>query len=321
MSNVTLQPEFVTAQRLLESVVRSKPADAILLSAGLDTSIIAALAVSCGQSPLAVTVCWDDSSLDLNYATELAKVLSLKHLIVRCDAGVYTTAVPAVIGILRSFDPMEIRNSVVQYLGLKAVKDSGKSSCFVGDAADELFAGYSFMTKMEPAELSKFIQRMSKFMRFSANTLGQHLNVEVVSPYLNSEIVDFALDLPCELRTGIHMGELHGKWILRQAFQDILSDRFIWRTKTPAEHGSGITPGLDNFMQQSESFSFVSTNASHEAVKLRSLEHEYYYSIFRTIFPRPGEIDSHNENRCPECCGPLVNDRSKYCRSCGAYPV
>jgi len=51
-------------RQLLESVVWGRPAEGILLSAGLDTSAIAALAHAGGVRPLAVTVCWDEGVPD-----------------------------------------------------------------------------------------------------------------------------------------------------------------------------------------------------------------------------------------------------------------
>ncbi len=313
-------PERAAALReLVERAVRRQPADAILLSAGLDTSIIATVAVAAGHRPQAVTVCWDANAPDHDYAQELAERLELPHRVVWASGPALLAAMPAVIRILRSFDPMELRNSVVQYLGLAQAAALGALTCYVGDAADELFAGYSYMVAMDPPRLAAYTRELAGFMRFSAPRLGAALGVTVLSPYLDPEVVRFAVDCPSALKVGERAGERHGKWLLRLAFAHTLPERFCWRTKTAAEYGSGSTqlpsavPELNLTAEQAA--------AAQEGVRLRDREHAYYYRLFRDAFPPPQDLDPAAPKRCPACGGPAPVTRSRYCPTCGAYPI
>ena len=57
------------------------------------------------------------------------------------------------IKVLKSFDPMEIRNSAAAYVALKVARDRGLKTVMTGDAGDELFAGYSFFFDLTKEQL------------------------------------------------------------------------------------------------------------------------------------------------------------------------
>ncbi len=299
-----------------------RPAEGILLSAGLDTSAIAALAHAGGLRPVAVTVCWDEGVPDYGYATELAQRMGLEHHVVWAGAQALLDAMPSVIEILRSFDPMELRNSAVQYLGLRALRESGVRSAWAGDGADELFAGYSYMTAMKPEEMSAYTRELVSFMRFSAAPLGNWLGIEVLSPYLERDIVEFAVGLSPVEKVGERDGERHGKWVLRLAIENLLPPRFVWRTKTPAEYGAGSTRLEAAVLERLSEAEFEDLKADaimHDGVRLRDREQAFYYRLYRERFGTPR--DEPGESRCPACQAPLVSPRSRYCGRCGEYPV
>ncbi len=308
-------------RRILERVVRARPAEGILLSAGLDTSALAALAHAAGLRPVAVTVCWDEQAPDYAFAVELAERLGLEHHVVRADVDVLLEAMPEVVRVLRTFDPMELRNSTVQHLGLRQLARLGIRSAWVGDAADELFAGYSYMAAMPPDQLAAYTRELASFMRFSAEPLGRALGVDVVSPYLDPDVVRLAVDLDPAAKVGVRDGERHGKWALRLAVEDLLPAHFVWRTKTPAEHGSGSTRLSSAVLDRFSEDDFLRLRASAEAdgVRLRDREQGYYYQLFRRQFGPP-KLEPGNI-RCPDCGGALRSPRSRYCACCGAYPV
>ncbi len=309
-------------RRLLARIVRERPADGILLSAGLDTSALAALAHEGGCHPLAVTVCWDREAPDFAFAVELARRLGLEHHVIWADADALLGAMPEVVGVLRTFDPMELRNSAVQYVALRELARLGARTAWVGDAADELFAGYSYMAAMEPDELAAYTRELASFMRFSAAPLGRALGVEVISPYLDPDVVRHGVELNPHEKVGWRDGERHGKWVLRLAVQDLLPSHFVWRTKTPAEYGSGSTRLVGAVLDRLSEADFERIRREArdaDGVRLRDREQAYYYGVFRTRFQAPRT--RHGVPRCPECQAVLGSPRSRYCACCGAYPV
>jgi len=124
-------------------------AEGILLSGGLDTSILAVIASK--FVPLrAVTVAFQNAlAPDVEYAVLVANRLGLKHIIHIFNHEELYDAIPAVVKTLRSFDPMEIRNSVTIHIGLETARENGICTGMTGDGCDELFAGYSFLFGLE----------------------------------------------------------------------------------------------------------------------------------------------------------------------------
>ena len=57
---------------------------------------------------------------------------------------------------------------------------------------------------------------------------------------MDKEIIDFALQIPVDLKIRRYNGKVCGKWILRKAFEDILPKELIWQDKRPLEYGSGM---------------------------------------------------------------------------------
>ncbi|NVM54208.1 MAG: asparagine synthase [Candidatus Helarchaeota archaeon] len=307
---------------LLDKTVKKNASDGILLSGGLDTSIIATIA-SKFMSLKAVTVGFQNAPApDIKYAALMAKKLGFEHAVHIFDQDELIDALPTVIKETKSFDPMEIRNSVVIYIGLKVAKKNGIRSVLTGDGADELFAGYSFLFGFEKEKLDLELKKLSDIMMFSSIPLANMLGMEAKAPFLDLEVKKFALSLDSHLKVHKENGKIHGKWILRKCYERILPKIITWRIKIPIEVGSGTTT-LPNFFNQK-----ISDSKFHEArnkyynedsVSIRDKEHLFYYEIYRSTLgiPHPVSMDG---KVCPRCNSD-VSKRATYCRTCGAYPI
>ena len=107
------------------------------------------------------------------------------------------------------------------------------------------------------------------------------------------------------------------------AFEELVGERHAWRIKTPAEQGSG-SARLRQVAEERISdadWEAVQEAAGQDSVRLREREQGLYWPAFREAFGRPADLDPGSETRCPECRGPLADPRSRYCPTCGAYPV
>lgn len=327
---------------VLEASLTTAQADGILLSGGLDTSAIAALAPR-GPSFTAVTVCvrQDEpvdeahrSALaaklgcdpamfpcpDARYAQQCADALGLRHEICWVTLEELLSYAPATIAAIRSFDPMQIRNGLTIYCALRRTAALGVRRVLTGDGADEMYAGYSHMWSMGAGQLTAYLRHMATIMRFTTSDLAAAAGVQVASPFTEAAVVNFALELPADALVGTREGRLMGKWILRHAVVDLLPPELVWRVKTPIEYGSGSTflgPLLDSRISDEE---FHDAQASHarQGLKLREKEQLYYYRIFETVC---GSVSSQDRGPgdCPYC-GALISppDRN-YCGVCGAW--
>ncbi len=342
-------------RNLVDESVRANICEGILLSGGLDTSILAAIAS--GYAKLdAFTIGFKDSyAPDIEYSKLASKKFNLNHIIYQFNEEELYNAIPCTIRITKSFDPMEIRNSLVIFIGLRLAKEYGIGSIMTGDGSDELFAGYSFLFGFERNELNKRLKKLWNSMQFSSPEIGRAVGIMVKLPYLDNKLKKFAAEIDPELKTRKirsanfcarktakqflgpmsrrliraqsatkslirvkeENGNLCGKWILRKAFEDILPGEIAWRIKTPIEYGSGtsILPKIFNKKISDMEFHKKIRIYLNEGVKIRDKEHLYYYEIYRGTF---GGIlpPKEGEAKCRGCGGGLPLNNS-HCRICG----
>lgn len=294
-------------RKRLKEAVEKNPAEGLLFSGGLDSGILAYLC----PDIKAITVTLNSWGEDLKYARFLAKSLGLKHHHRSISTREAIDAVPEIIKVLKSFDPV-IPNDITVYLGLKFARDLGIESVMTGDGSDELLAGYSFMEKIP--HLEDYIRRISQSMFFSSNVLGDFLDIKIEQPYLNKEFIDFCLGIPLTFKLKQVKEEFIGKWVLRKAFEDVLSEDIVWQDKRPLEYGSGTTK-LREIISSRVSDDEFKQGKDIYPVKFISKEHFYYYKIYRKEVglipvPLPGE------RACPGC-GAGLREEVRHCRICG----
>ncbi len=304
-----------------ESVERNM-GDGILLSGGLDTSILACLAHKRAKLKAFTIAFRGAPAPDVTYATFIANRFGLKHLVHRFDESELHDAIRIVVKTMDSFDPMEIRNSVTIYIGLKYAKENGANMIMTGDGCDELFAGYNFLFKLDKEKLGSELQKLWNVMHFSSVPLAKVLKMEAKLPYLDPEFKKFAMELLPAIKVRDERGQTWGKWILRKAFEKLLPREIVWRTKTPIESGSG-TSILPNFFKSiipvTEFEDRKSKYLEEDKVTIRDKEQLFYYEIYRSAVGVPHPTDFVGKI-CPHC-NLSVSDMTTYCRRCGAYPI
>ncbi len=316
-------PAASRLRTLLEDAVQRSDTDGILLSGGLDTSILSAIVKKQGRTLRAVSVAVADAvSPDEPFVKMVAERCGFELRVLRPTLGDLVAMMPSLIRVLRVFDPMELRNSVVTWLGLTAARECGIRTMLTGDAADELFAGYSYITGLSPEQLRPYLDFLNGVMRFSSQLMGPVVRVQAQLPYLDPAVREFALTLSYDDLIVEQDGQVFGKKVLRDAFAELLPREIIWRIKTPIEYGSG-SHHLQQFVIASVSddeFEAARVRAqTNEGVSLRDKEHCFYYRIYRTIFPAPQE-QSGGAKRCKTCSGAVERAEQRYCLICGAYP-
>ncbi|KAJ1943832.1 hypothetical protein EC988_006136 [Linderina pennispora] len=316
--------------------------DAILLSGGLDTSIAseAMLAQAKHRAQLAhgLTLTIDPQQNpdlfprapeDIKYAQKIASKLGLTHhkLTPSLEDLLTGDTMRLCVRVLRTFDGMGLRNSVVIAYALQVAKQIGCRRICTGDGADELFAGYSFMHKMEDSDLRKYTENMLRTMQFCAFPLAKELGIQVWSPYLDQRLIDYAVSENGGQRAnkiGEFQGHVHGKLVLRQAFPEVVSAA---RVKEPIEVGCG-TAVMPGFIAQRISDGQFAEEAREALEKydivVRDKERLAYFRTFRTeVLDRPevlGQMGRYGQDACPDCKFRL-RDGTSFCSVCGLYPA
>jgi len=305
-------------RRLKEAADRNK-ADGILLSGGIDTSILAFLA----RPRIAFTVALKDSQApDLSYSKKVSRLLKMQVKTKEFTGEEAIRAVPEVIRVLKTFD-LALPNDLSIYFALKLASENNAKSVITGDGSDELFAGYSYMASLSPTDLQRYIKELSENWHFSANVLGESLGVTVKQPFLDETFVRFALDISPELKVkqGI------GKYVLRKSFEDLIPSEIAWRKKEPIEYGSGSTQlrKLVSDMVSDEEFHSIKRKTG---IKFINKEHCFYYRIYEEVVreipqaspsaPSPVNGEGWGEVQSCPCCGASMG--KWHCRVCGFSP-
>ncbi len=305
--------------KTLEEACNECQSNLISLSGGLDSSIIAHFLKQRKPKTIAV-IAEDFVSTDLTYCQMISKEMQLPLTIHNVKTAVILEAIEETIKILKNFNDIEIRNNVVMYLAIKWAKGNGEKSVITGDGADELFAGYSFLTNKSEEELTREIKRICSIMHFPTQKIGKALEINIESPFLNEKVVSLAKEIPVNLKVKNENEKRYGKWILRKTFEKYIPPQIAWREKSPMQDGSGtagLTNLFDSIVREEQFVEKKLTVEKTDGVVIRSRESMHYYEIFKKLFGIPEE--STSDEKCPYCKHKV--GKSKFCRMCGAFPI
>ncbi len=309
---------ILAVREALKEAVASCNASAVCLSGGLDSTIAAYHAKEMSPRGIAV-IAKDYVATDLAYCQIASSRLNVPLKIIWASDGDILDAIEAVIRILGSFNDIEIRNAAVIYIAVKSLKEAGTRRVITGDGADELFAGYDFLAKKSGAELESELGRMRRIMRFPSQKIGGALGVSVASPYLDEKVIEISKQAS-GLAVGKRGGTVFGKWVLRISYEGLIPDSIAWRAKSPMQDGAG-TAAMSGMLDAVIPDQLFAERRAHiqdeDGVMLRTKESLHYYEIFRRHYAAPRGRTDH---KCPQCSYDIEQD-SRFCRMCGAFPV
>jgi asparagine synthase (glutamine-hydrolysing) len=234
------------------ALIRSALADAIavradtdlpvgvILSGGLDSSLTLAHVAQLHKDCVAFTV-GAPGSQDIAYASKLAADLGVRHEVIEISPRTIRLAhVKDAIRISELTEYGDIINAVVSVPLFRRVADAGIKVVLTGDGSDELFGGYAMYDQIGQAHVRRlFLHKLANLHRTELQRVDRTAmaaGVEVRVPFLDPVMVDLAMRLPMalKLRDGVE------KWILRQAFADLLPGYIRQRPKNPMSHASGL---------------------------------------------------------------------------------
>jgi len=313
--------EFIkNCRALLEKITMQHDANWIAFSGGLDSSILGQIKKDQDLNALTI-IAKDFIGTDLSYSQIIGKHIGIPLELKYVSIDEMLDAIKGTIKILKNFNDIEIRNSIVSYIYLNALKKKNITKIITGDGADEIFAGYNFLVKKDHDELQKELKRMKKIMHFTSQKIANELGISIQMPFVDENIINAVETLPISLLINQKNDDKFGKWILRKAFENDLPSSVIWRKKTAMQDGSGtasLTKLFDSIITDDIFEEKTKKIKKDDDVTIRTKESLHYYEHYKENFRVP-EYQSQ-KNLCPDCNAELSSN-SKFCRMCGKFPI
>ncbi len=290
----------IVRELMIEAVrKRVEGVEAISLSGGLDSSIISAIAKQYNPDIKLFTVAVESSvGPDLENAELMAEFLGLKHYVHMITDEEIDSLLTDAIWYLESFDEDCISGILSNYYASKLVKHYS-NSVLVGEGADELFGGYRMVLKSEKVKDAAHRERLAKkLLDISFNTALRRLDrgwmangVDYRVPFLDKKVVDFSQIIPMEWK--IYGEKQVEKYVLREAFKDMLPEQIYKREKLRFAMGTGMDDVMDRVI--SEKIDPEEINHRPKAaygMPFATFKELYYYDEFLQIFPPSYELQT-----------------------------
>ena len=276
----------------------------VLLSGGLDSSVISAVAERYSEMRIE-----DDSqtkaywprlhsfAVGLKGAPDLAKAkLVADHIGTVHHEINYTIqegldAIRDVIYFIETYDVTTVRASTPMYLLARVIKSMGIKMVLSGEGADEIFGGYLYFHKAPDARAfhEETVRKLSKLHLYDCLRANKSLSawgVEGRVPFLDKEFLDVAMRTNPAAK--MCPGKTIEKRIVREAFSDMLPEEIVWRQKEQFSDGVGYS-WIDT-LKQITAEAVTDEQMAHAAERFpinppKNKEEYYYRSIFTEHFP------------------------------------
>ncbi|MDR2228768.1 MAG: asparagine synthase B [Flavobacteriaceae bacterium] len=297
----------------------------VLLSGGLDSSIIAAVTAKFASKRIEsgdTQEAWYprlhsfavglEGSPDLAAARKAADHIGSVHHEVKYTIQEGLDAIRDVIYHLETYDVTTIRASTPMYLLARVIKSMGIKMVLSGEGSDELFGGYLYFHKAPSAQAfhEENVRKLGKLHLYDCLRANKSLmawGIEGRVPFLDKEFMDVAMTINPQDK--MITPERMEKWVLRKAFEDILPESIAWRQKEQFSDGVGYS-WIDTLKQiaEDEVSDEMMANAKYRfPINTPMSKEEYRYrSIFTELFPSDGAAQSVPSVPSVACSTPVA---------------
>lgn len=276
----------------------------VLLSGGLDSSVISAIAKKFAARRIETDgkkdAWWPQlhsfavglkGAPDLIKAREVADYIGTVHHEINYTIQEGLDAVRDVIYFIETYDVTTVRASTPMYLLARVIKSMGIKMVLSGEGADEVFGGYLYFHKAPNAKAfhEETVRKLSKLYMYDCLRANKSLSawgVEGRVPFLDKEFLDVAMRTNPEAK--MCPGKTIEKKIVREAFADMLPESVAWRQKEQFSDGVGYS-WIDT-LKEITSKAVTDEQMAHAAERFpintpMNKEEYYYRSIFEEYFP------------------------------------
>ena len=259
-----------------------------LLSGGVDSSLIAAIASKLLNQPINTYCCGMHEGTDLLYAKKVAEHIGSNHTEIYFTPDEALSVIKDVIYTTETWDTTTIRASVGQYLVCKHIGTKTDAKVvMVGEGPDEVCSSYLFNYYAPSGEelhtaAMEYVNKIHMFDGRRADRCISKWGLEGRIALLDPEFIEAYWSIPSEWRHPKYKGI--EKWWLRKAFEDtnILPLEVLWRKKEAFSDGiSGKQKSWFEIIQE-----YIKNNVDDYIYDEQNptIEAFYYKKIFIDFF-------------------------------------
>jgi len=294
-------------EKAVKSHLMSDVPYAVLLSGGLDSSLVSAVAAKYVAKRVEDNdqsdAWWPrlhsfavglEGAPDLKAAREVADMIGTVHHEIHFTIQEGLDAIRDVIYHLETYDTTTIRAATPMYLMTRKIKAMGIKMVLSGEGSDEIFGGYLYFHKAPNAkefheETVRKLDRLHMFDCARANKATSAWGVEARVPFLDKTFIDVAMRLNPQDKMCVD-GRME-KWILRKAFDDgdTLPESVLWRQKEQFGDGVGYSwiDSIRDFVDTQITDQQLATAEFRFPVNTPDTKEGYFYrTIFEGYFPQ-----------------------------------
>ena len=287
-------------EKLTAGIEKRLDADApvgFLLSGGLDSSLVCAVAARASGKPIRTfSIGMDTDAIDLKYARQVADYLGADHTEVIITKEDVLQALPEVVALLGTYDITTIRASIGMYLVCKYIHEHTELRVLLtGEISDELF-GYKY-TDFAPSaeefqkEAEKRIRELHMYDVLRADRCISVNSLEARVPFGDLDFVEYVMALDPEMKRN-HYGK--GKYLLRHAFAgDYLPEDILMREKAAFSDAVGHSM-VDDLKEYAESKytdeAYEHRRARYSFAQPFTKESLLYRELFERYYPGQAEM-------------------------------
>ena len=294
-------------EKAVKSHLMSDVPYAVLLSGGLDSSLVSAVAAQYVAKRVEdedkSDAWWPrlhsfavglEGAPDLKAAKQVADMIGTVHHEIHFTVQEGLDAIRDVIFHLETYDTTTIRAATPMYLMTRKIKAMGIKMVLSGEGSDEIFGGYLYFHKAPNAkefheETVRKLDRLHMFDCARANKATSAWGVEARVPFLDKKFIDVAMRLNPKDKMCVD-GRME-KWILRKAFDNgtTLPEEVLWRQKEQFGDGVGYSwiDSIRDFVESEVSDQQLATAEFRFPVNTPDTKEGYYYrTIFEGYFPQ-----------------------------------
>ena len=308
---------------LMASVKRQLMSDVpygVLLSGGLDSSVVSAIAKLYAAKRIETNdqhdAWWPQlhsfavglkGAPDLAKAQEVAKHIGTIHHEVNYTVQEGLDAIRDVIYHIETYDVTTVRASTPMYLLARVIRSMGIKMVLSGEGADEIFGGYLYFHKAPDAKAfhEETVRKLSKLHFYDCLRANKSLmawGIEGRVPFLDKEFLDVAMRIDPHLK--MCPGKTIEKGVVRRGFADMLPESVAWRQKEQFSDGVGYSwiDSLKKITSEAVTDEQMAHAAERFPVNPPLNKEEYYYrSIFAEHFPSESAARSVNQEASVAC--------------------